>query len=164
MLPMKKTIKPNSFSVFIKTDPNNLDKIQKLIESYKFNLDEAYWLKFKDKNGSFLKIEFKDISLENFIDLCNRIKRHADIEGIDVVFKGRKDYLLLLQDKGFTKYEELDYVDFRYKKKNVIIAVMKEDGFYKLKLQIIDTNQEIEVLFLQKLINRVFEIIEQRGD
>jgi hypothetical protein len=50
---MKKTIKPNSFSVFIKTDPNNLDKIQKLIESYKFNLDEAYWLKFKDKNGSF---------------------------------------------------------------------------------------------------------------
>jgi len=55
-------------------------------------------------------------------------------------------------------------VDFRYEKKNVIIAVMKEDGFYKLKLQIIDTNQEIEVLFLQKLINRVFEIIEQRGD
>ena len=114
--------------------------------------------------GLFFKIEFKDISLENFIDLCNRIKRHADIEGIDVVFKGRKDYLLLLQDKGFTKYEELDNVDFRYKKKNVIIAVMKEDGFYKLKLQIIDTNQEIEVLFLQKLINRVFEIIEQRGD
>jgi len=46
----------------------------------------------------------------------------------------------------------------------VIIAVMKEDGFYKLKLQIIDSNKETNELFLQKLINRVFEIIEQRGD
>jgi hypothetical protein len=98
------------------------------------------------------------------MDLCERIKRCADIEEIDIVFKGSRNCLLLLQDRGFTKYEELDYVDFRYEKKNVIIAVMKEDGFYKLKLQIIDTNQEIEVLFLQKLINRVFEIIEQRGD
>ena len=160
---MKKTIL-NSFSFFIKTAPNNLDKIRKFIKSYKFDLEKAYWLRFKDKNGSFFKIEFKDISLKNFMDLCERIKRCVDIEEIYIVFKGPRNCLLLLQDRGFTKYEELDYVDFRYEKKNVIIAVMKEDGFYKLKLQIIDTNQEIEVLFLQKLINRVFEIIEQRGD
>lgn len=153
----------NSLSVSIKINPNDLDKIQRYIGSHKFQLEEIYWLKIKDKNSSFFKIKFQDIPFEEFIRLCTKFKKHAKIEEMGIEFKSRRNCLLLLQDVGFAKYEEINYVDFRYEKKNVIIAVMKEDGFYKLKLQIIDSNKETNELFLQKLINRVFEIIGQRS-
>lgn len=150
---------PNSFSVFIKTSSRDVANIKHCLDRHKFNLEEIDWLKIKDKNSFFFKIEFRDISLEKFMKLCNKLKSHIDIEQIEIRFKSRRNCLQLLQDKGFSKYEEIDYVDFRYEKKNVIIIVMKEDGLYKLMLHVIDGDKEIDLSYLQRLINRVFEII-----
>ena len=149
----------NSISVFVKANLSDLELLKRHAGAYRFEIREAYWLKLKDKNNSYYEIKFANIPLNKLISLCDTLKERADIEQIEILFKSYKDCLLRLQDKGFLKYEEIDYVDFRYEKKNVIIAVIKEDDLHKLKLQVIDENKEIDTLYFQRLIKRVFEII-----
>lgn len=154
----------NRFSIFIKITHANIDKIKEILSKYNPVVTLAYWLKIKDMQADFYEIAFeKNMVLEEFKKVCIQIDKLSLIEEIDIYFAHKGNCLELLQDKGFKRYEETEYVDFKYPSKNVIVGLVKEE-LYRLKIQRLEENKPIDVPYFFNLINRVFEIVNREGN
>lgn len=148
------------FSIFIRLTNIGIDKIKEMFSEYEPTINECLWMKIKDVNSAFYEIIFKEnVDLSILKSLCINVGKISIIEEIDVFFTNKKNCLELLQDKGFKKYEETDYVDFEYGKRNVLIGLFKEDS-YKLKVTRIEEKELINIPYVFLLINRVFEIVK----
>ena len=148
-------------SVFIKVPEGRTDLIKEHTKKFKVKIDEAFWLSFRDKDHSFYELKTTQNSLKILYELCTHLIKHPPvfIEQINVYFKNRDNCLEKLQDKGFSKYEEVDYVDFDYKQKNVKVVVAKEDNHFVIKLIVLDSNKETDITYYFRLIRRVLEIV-----
>lgn len=153
-------------SVFVRIPKDKISSIKWYKRKFNVEIEEACWLKFKEKDCSFYEFKLKNPSLKQLQYICTYIINNSSIVGVEeinVYFKAESNCLEKLEDRGFSKYEVVDYVDFVHEKKNVKIAVFKDVNHYTLKLLILDNRKEIDIRHFIKLINRVFEIVGKEG-
>lgn len=148
-----------SSSISLMLSDNDLENIKKDIEHYQYKMQEVFWYTTNDSKEKLYEITLQNISFNDLRDLCLEIKEVYLIKNIKLCFRDNKNVLSLLEDKGFVKYEEVEYVRFLYEKKAVEVVVMEDGELYILKLTALNNNPDIVYFF--KLIGRVSEIITE---
>lgn len=151
-------LKTLGYTIFIKLVKSSISQIEESIKEYTPEIKDAYWLKHRDMNASFYELYFENISLDQFKDIFLRVAKNSLTEQINVNFQTKKDCFSLLQDKGFVKYEESEYADFKIEDKNIYIVVLKEKD-YILKIKRLNDEKTVNIPYFFNLINRVKDII-----
>lgn len=143
----------------VKAKESDIQKIEGHFKKMGATIKEIPWLRFKDLDFNFYEISFKTLEVSKFNRLCVDTAKTFTVEKIFIEIKSnRSDFFVLLQNKGFNKYEESDYVDFKHEPKNAIVYMMK-DKDYRLNVKRIDKTREADISYFVSLLKRAIEII-----
>lgn len=100
------------------------------------------------------------MTFDRFMTACLLVERFAFIVKWSMDFNTKKACLSLLQDKGFKRYEELEYVDFEHAEKQAKIAVLKTGEYsYSATVQRFDIKSPINSRYSLAIFKRICEII-----
>lgn len=152
------------FSATFKGTQDDADKIKKALQiklGKELFVKKAEWLSLLEA-GEFYQIDFGGMSLETFGKACLFIEKLVTIVKWDMSFETKRDCIALLQDRGFKKYEELDYVDFEHAEKLAKISVLKEAG-YCATVQKLDAKSPANSSYSVSVFRRICEIIEGKS-
>lgn len=148
-------------SIFLLLNNKELDELTENIEDYLYKIDEVFWYKEGLQEGKLYEVMFDQLYLNHFFKLCLDLGERFKVKSIKVHFLEKEDILPLLENKGFVRYEEVEYVEFKDKKKGTEVMAMRDVNQYILKVT--NTGKRADIIYLLKLIARVFQIIDEGG-
>lgn len=151
------------FASFAMIKKGQLEEAKKKISEYEPIFDEAVWLSAHDPSAQYYWVTLRKADMASFKTFCQKLSEVAEVEQIRLTFKSSRDLFSKLQGKGFTKYEEAEYADFRVDAKNALVSVMKS-GDYQISVQRIHVEKEMSIAYFFSLAIRVLEIVNGKEE
>ena len=154
----------NEYSLRLRIENENLNKLKPYIIYGGDELIVVNWYSAReDSKYKLFDIIIKgDLPLEGLKAKAEVIKENFKLESIRLNFENKADVYTLLENKGFIRYQDVDFVEFKHKERYIALKIQPLVDTHILEVVLLDKKAEMDYAF--KLIDRVIEIIDEEGE